>query len=120
MKTWQGFFLVPSLALSGCEEPPLQAYGRLDIRIREAQANIARIEALHGVPDIVSLIRLGSKLRAQIPKRVPGPSAIVARAPRRTGIAAEVDRAFPDIEDIFVAVTELREARSEGRGAAGS
>lgn len=76
--------------------------------------------ALHGVPQIVSLTRLGSKLRAQIPKHVSGPSTIVAQVLRRSDISAEVEQVFPDIEDIFVAVTELREARSDGQGAAGS
>ena len=67
--------------------------------------------ALHGVPQIVSLTRLGTRVRAQLPKHISEPAAIVAQALRRAGIAAEVDRVFPDIEDIFVAVTELRETR---------
>ena len=85
----------------------------IDTHVIEVQADDidAAHLALHGVPQIVSLTRLGTRLRAQLPKHISEPAAIVARALRHAGIAAEVDRVFPDIEDIFVAVTELRETR---------
>lgn len=128
MKIWQGFFLVPLLALSGCEEPPLQAYGqlesdrvevvaesnepiveiaslegdtlaagalilrqdtaRLDIRIREAQANIARIEAL-------------------LEEQVNGPRIETIEATRASLLEAEIERDFRERE--LNRLTGLRE-----------
>lgn len=128
MKIWQGFFLVLLLALSGCEEPPLQAYGqlesdrvevvaesnepiveiaslegdtlaagalilrqdtaRLDIRIREAQANIARIEAL-------------------LEEQVNGPRIETIEATRASLLEAEIERDFRERE--LNRLTGLRE-----------
>ena len=128
MKIWQGFFLVPSLALSDCEEPPLQAYGqlesdrvevvaesnepiveiaslegdalaagalilrqdtaRLDIRIRESQANIARIEAL-------------------LEEQVNGPRIETIEATRASLLEAEIERDFRERE--LNRLTGLRE-----------
>ena len=128
MKIWQGFFLVPLLALSGCEEPPLQAYGqlesdrvevvaesnepiveiaslegdtlaagalilrqdtaRLDIRIREARANIARIEAL-------------------LEEQVNGPRIETIEATRASLLEAEIERDFRERE--LNRLTGLRE-----------
>ncbi len=87
------------------------------VEVQAPDADAAHL-ALRAVPQIVSLTRLGSRLRAQLPKRVSEPTAIVAGALRRADIAAEVDQVFPDLEDIFVAVTELREARSGAPGTA--
>ncbi len=128
MKIWQGFFLVPLLALAGCEEPPLQAYGqlesdrvevvaesnepiveiaslegdalaagalilrqdtaRLDIRIREGQANIARIEA-------------------QLEEQVNGPRIETIEATRASLLEAEIERDFRERE--LNRLTGLRE-----------
>ncbi len=115
MKKWRGFILPPLLALAGCGEPPLQAYGqlesdrvevvaesneaiveivslegdalaagalilrqdaaRLDIGLREAQANIARIEAL-------------------LEEQVNGPRAETIEAARASLSEAEIERDF--------------------------
>ncbi len=128
MKIWQGLFLVPLLALVGCEEPPLQAYGqlesdrvevvaesnepiveiaslegdalaagalilrqdtaRLDIRIREGQANIARIEA-------------------QLEEQVNGPRIETIEATRASLLEAEIERDFRERE--LNRLTGLRE-----------
>jgi len=128
MKIWQGLFLVPLLALAGCEEPPLQAYGqlesdrvevvaesnepiveiaslegdalaagalilrqdtaRLDIRIREGQANIARIEA-------------------QLEEQVNGPRIETIEATRASLLEAEIERDFRERE--LNRLTGLRE-----------
>ena len=84
------------------------------IEVQPADADAAHM-ALHGVPQIVSLTRLGSRLRVQIPKRFSNPAAIVAEGLRGAGIRAQIDQVFPDLEDIFVAVTELRELGSKGQ-----
>lgn len=120
--------LVPLLALAGCEEPPLQAYGqlesdrvevvaesnepiveiaslegdalaagalilrqdtaRLDIRIRESQANIARIEA-------------------QLEEQVNGPRIETIEATRASLLEAEIERDFRERE--LNRLTGLRE-----------
>ncbi len=128
MKIWPGFFFLPLLALTGCEEPPLQAYGqlesdrvevvaesnepiveiaslegdalaagapilrqdtaRLDIRIREAQANIARIEAL-------------------LEEQVNGPRVETIEATRASLLETEIERDFRERE--LNRLTGLRE-----------
>ncbi|MYA35979.1 MAG: HlyD family efflux transporter periplasmic adaptor subunit [Gammaproteobacteria bacterium] len=128
MKIRQGFLLAPLLALAGCEEPPLQAYGqlesdrvevvaesnepiveiaslegdalaagalilrqdtaRLDIRIRESQANIARIEA-------------------QLEEQVNGPRIETIEATRASLLEAEIERDFRERE--LNRLTGLRE-----------
>ncbi|MDE0480004.1 MAG: HlyD family efflux transporter periplasmic adaptor subunit, partial [Gammaproteobacteria bacterium] len=120
--------LAPLLALAGCEEPPLQAYGqlesdrvevvaesnepiveiaslegdalaagalilrqdtaRLDIRIRESQANIARIEA-------------------QLEEQVNGPRIETIEATRASLLEAEIERDFRERE--LNRLTGLRE-----------
>ena len=48
MNIWRGFYLVSSLALSGCEEPPSQAYGQLESAgagIEIVSARLAELEA---------------------------------------------------------------------------
>ena len=85
-----------------------ESIGTRVIEVRAADADAAHL-ALSGIPQIVSLTRLGSRLRAQLPKQLDDPGRIVDKALREAGISAEVDIVFPDIEDIFVAVTELRE-----------
>ena len=128
MKIRPGFFFLPLLALTGCEEPLLQAYGqlesdrvevvaesnepiveiaslegdalaagtpilrqdtaRLDIRIREAQANIARIEAL-------------------LEEQVNGPRVETIEATRASLLEAEIERDFRERE--LNRLTGLRE-----------
>lgn len=128
MKIRPGFFFLPLLALTGCEDPPLQAYGqlesdrvevvaesnepiieiaslegdalaagapilrqdtaRLDIRIREAQANIARIEAL-------------------LEEQVNGPRVETIEATRASLLEAEIERDFRERE--LNRLTGLRE-----------
>ena len=128
MKTWQGLISLLALALSACEEPPLQAYGqlesdrvevvaesnepiveiaslegdvlepgalilrqdtaRLDIRIREAQANIARIEAV-------------------LEEQTNGPRIETIEASRASLLEAEIERNFRDRE--HSRLTGLRE-----------
>ena len=123
-----GFFFLSLLALTGCEEPPLQAYGqlesdrvevvaesnepiveiaslegdalaagapilrqdtaRLDIRIREAQANSARIEAL-------------------LEEQVNGPRVETIEATRASLLETEIERDFRERE--LNRLTGLRE-----------
>ena len=128
MKIRPGFFFPLLLALTGCEDPPLQAYGqlesdrvevvaesnepiveiaslegdvlapgapilrqdtaRLDIRIREAQANVSRIEAL-------------------LEEQVNGPRVETIEATRASLLEAEIERDFRERE--LNRLTGLRE-----------
>jgi len=88
-----------------------EGIGTRVIEVRAGDADAARL-VLAEVPQIVSLTRLGSRLRAQISKQFGASEAIVAEALRAAGIEAEVNAVFPDLEDIFVAVTELRSRES--------
>ena len=128
VKFWSGIVLPPLFALSGCEEPPLQAFGqlesdrvevvaesnehivdigalegdtltvgapilrqdtaRLDIRVREAQANIARIEAV-------------------LEEQVNGPRIETIEATRASLLEAEIERDFRERE--LNRLTGLRE-----------
>ncbi len=86
------------------------------IEVQAADADAAHL-ALREIPRIVSLTRLGARLRVQIPKHIANPAAVVSQTLRDAGIAADIGQVFPDIEDIFVAVTELREVESEAQAA---
>ena len=119
MKFWSGIALLSPLSLTGCEEPPLQAFGqlesdrvevvaesnepiveiavlegdaltvgalllrqdtaRLDIRVRESEANIARIEAV-------------------LEEQVNGPRVETIEATRASLHEAQIDRDFRERE----------------------
>lgn len=96
-----------------------ESIGTHVVEVRADNADAAHL-ALGKIPRIVSLTRLGSRLRAQIPKRIAEPLAIVGEALRNAGIEAEINTVFPDLEDIFVAVTELREHGRDGRESGGT
>jgi len=59
-------------------------------------------------PAIVSVTQLGTRLRVLIPKMHSDPVALVEQQLRTESIAAHVEQVFPDLEDVFVAVTELQ------------
>ena len=66
-------------------------------------------EVLAAGPDVLSVTQLGLRLRVLIAKNIRDPSAVVASILAGAGISADVDQVVPDLEDIFVAVTELRQ-----------
>lgn len=134
MRFWRGLVWLPVLALFGCGEPPLQAFGqlesdrvevvaesneaivaiaalegdalaagmpilrqdaaRLDIRIREAGANIARIEAL-------------------LAEQTNGPRIETIEATRASLHEAEIDRDFRERELSRLAGLRERNLTSE-------
>lgn len=71
------------------------------------EPNKAR-ESLSKEPAIFSITQLGIRLRVMIPKQVSDGLQLVKSNLAQAGIEAEVDQVFPDIEDVFVAVTEIR------------
>ena len=77
------------------------------IEVSADDSNAARL-ALVEEKSIISITQLGIRLRILIPKEIPGPESIVHGCLERAGISASVEKVFPDLEDVFVAVTELR------------
>jgi len=73
----------------------------------KARVNLAREKK------ISSITQLGIRLRALIPKQIPEPLALVQQALLVAGITAEVTQVRPDLEDVFVAVTEQRQEELE-------
>ena len=58
--------------------------------------------------EISSITQLGIKLRIMIPKTVSDPLQLVNSILRRENIEANTEQVFPDLEDIFVSVTQQR------------
>lgn len=57
---------------------------------------------------ISSITQLGVRLRVLIPKEVEDAMQLVISILNNAGMHAEVDQVFPDLEDVFVAVTQSR------------
>ena len=69
--------------------------------------NSARL-SLADNPAFTSITQLGVHLRVLVSKRVPDALGQVKLNLREAQIRAEADQVFPDLEDIFMAVTEER------------
>ena len=69
--------------------------------------NSARL-SLADNPAFTSITQLGVRLRVLVPKQVPDALEQVRSNLRQAQIRAEADQVFPDLEDIFMAVTEER------------
>jgi ABC-2 type transport system ATP-binding protein len=69
--------------------------------------NSARL-SLADNPAFTSITQLGVRLRVLVSKRVPDALGQVKLNLREAQIRAEADQVFPDLEDIFMAVTEER------------
>lgn len=57
---------------------------------------------------ISSVTQLGVRLRVLIPKEIEAAQQLVEATLKQSDIVAEVEQVFPDLEDIFVAVTQSR------------
>ncbi|NKB35041.1 MAG: ATP-binding cassette domain-containing protein [Pseudomonadales bacterium] len=77
------------------------------IEVSAEDPNLARA-ALVDEAKIISITQLGVRLRILIPKEFSGPVEIVSSRLGQANVDAEVEQVFPDLEDVFVAVTELR------------
>lgn len=69
--------------------------------------NSARL-SLADNPAFTSITQLGVRLRVLVPKQVPDALEQVRSNLRQAQVSAEADQVFPDLEDIFMAVTEER------------
>lgn len=77
------------------------------IEIESADPNSARV-CLLKCEEISSITQLGIKLRILIPKSINDPLALVKDCLQASAIDANCEQVFPDLEDIFVSVTQRR------------
>lgn len=77
------------------------------IEIEADDPNRARL-CLMESSEISSITQLGIKLRVMLPKTVIDPVELVNDNLREANIKAKTEQVFPDLEDIFVSVTQQR------------
>jgi|TARA_B110000914_G_scaffold2350_1_gene2053 ABC-2 type transport system ATP-binding protein len=77
------------------------------VEIEADDPNRARL-CLLGSEDISSITQLGIKLRIMIPKTISDPLQLVNSKLQPENIEAKTEQVFPDLEDIFVSLTQQR------------
>lgn len=88
------------------------------IEVTADDPNLARA-SLNKESRITSVTQLGVRLRVLLPKELADAESLVRDNLRQANVKAEVEAVFPDLEDVFVSVTELRrEAKESAKRAA--
>ncbi|PCI73583.1 MAG: ABC transporter ATP-binding protein [SAR86 cluster bacterium] len=82
------------------------------VEIEAEDPSSARLSLMKS-EEINSITQLGIKLRVMIPKTVNDPLLLVNGNLHKANIQAKTEQVFPDLEDIFVSVTQQRR---EGQG----
>lgn len=77
------------------------------VEIEADDPNRARL-CLIGRKEISSITQLGIKLRIMMPKTYSDPVELINTSLREANIEAKTEQVFPDLEDIFVSVTQQR------------
>jgi len=77
------------------------------------KANEARI-ALLNLPEVFSVTQVGLHLRVLIPKSAADSLALVEKKLLSSGLTGSVSEIEPNLEDVFVAVTEKHRQRDKG------
>jgi len=77
------------------------------IEVTADEPNAAR-QRLANEDGITSITQLGFRLRVLIPKEISNPLEQVSSKLKGAQINARVEQVFPDLEDVFVSLTELR------------
>ena len=77
------------------------------IEVTADEPNAAR-QRLANEDGITSITQLGFRLRVLIPKEISNPLEQVNSKLKGAQINAQVEQVFPDLEDVFVSLTELR------------
>ena len=77
------------------------------IEVTADEPNAARQKLANEV-GITSITQLGFRLRVLIPKEISNPLEQVRSKLKGAQIDARVEQVFPDLEDVFVSLTELR------------
>lgn len=78
------------------------------IEVVAEKPNLAR-RALADSAEITSVTQLGLHLRVLVPGAIPEPEGLVQKLLQQSGIEAQVEAVVPNLEDVFVAVTEQHE-----------
>jgi ABC-2 type transport system ATP-binding protein len=74
----------------------------------EADEIRAARAALDGLPQVLSVAQLGTRLHALVDPDARDPEKLLRDALATAGVAAQVERARPSLEDVFVAATRGR------------
>ena len=82
------------------------------LEIEAQDPNKARLRLMEN-SQISSITQLGIKLRVMLPKTVDDPLQVVTRDLEEAKIQAKIEQVFPDLEDIFVSVTQQRRASAD-------
>jgi len=77
------------------------------IEVTADEPNAAR-QSLANKDGVTSITQLGFRLRVLMPKEISNPLEQVKSRLKRAQIDARVEQVFPDLEDVFVSLTELR------------
>lgn len=77
------------------------------VEIEAEDPNRARLHLLEQ-DEISSITQLGIKLRVMLPKSIDDPAKLVDAKLEQAQLSAKTEQVFPDLEDIFVAVTQKR------------
>jgi ABC-2 type transport system ATP-binding protein len=77
------------------------------LEIEAEDPNKTRLRLLEN-KEISSITQLGVKLRVMLPKSVADPLQLVSSDLQEGKIQAKIEQVFPDLEDIFVCVTQQR------------
>jgi ABC-2 type transport system ATP-binding protein len=78
----------------------------------EAEEIRAARAALDGLPQVLSVAQLGARLHALVDLDARDPEALLRGALAAAGVAAQVERARPSLEDVFVAATGSHHMRA--------
>jgi ABC-2 type transport system ATP-binding protein len=89
---------------------PRDLIASIDAVVLEVEAEEIRAAraALDGVPEVLSLAQLGTRLHALVDPQALEPKTLLERALSQAGVEARVELARPSLEDVFVAATRTR------------
>jgi ABC-2 type transport system ATP-binding protein len=89
---------------------PRELAAAIDATVVEIEAGEIRAAraALDGLPEVLSVAQLGTRLHALVDRDAPEPEGLLRGALSAAGVAAQVERARPSLEDVFVAATRGR------------
>jgi ABC-2 type transport system ATP-binding protein len=103
-----------SLVAEGAPRDLCASIDAVVVEIEAEEIRAARA-ALDHVRDVMSVAQLGTRLHALVDPDAREPVELLRGALATAGVAAEVLRARPSLEDVFVAATRRRQQAAGGR-----